>query len=416
MLRVNVAPSIRVGKLARGILFLLAALLPWGDLVRFGESTADGSERGVTTLLCILLIAIAIATSGFFVAIRRYPLTAAYGAFLIIATVASLGGSTSEEAFRNAIAFTGYFFLAIAVSSLTLDRRDTARLMQVFACSGAIMSAVSLLDFFGYIDIVRINHREAFRAIGGEEVRNVLGPFFSQTALAGYLSLIIPLCIAFAAVSRGSRRTMWACATVICVLAGILTYSRSLVVSLAACIAYLVYAGGHRRMYVRAAAICVMSLLGVAAMRYIVPDFYRAFVVRTSGLSPSAVRTNESDLLRVDALQQTVHDLEEMPFGAGFTNPDLDGYGYKNVHSNVTLILRAGGPIGLFFALLFMWPLIAAGLRDQTPEIGVPLYASLVSFGVYGLAHTTLSGAAPWLFVGLAMSETYRRRRLAETS
>jgi hypothetical protein len=302
--------------------------------------------------------------------------------------------------------------VALTVAGLPSDDHFVRRIATVFAASAAIMCLCSLLDRWGVIEIAGINNRVAFRNIGGDEIPNVVGPFYSQTALAAYLALAFPLaCRKMAAQSVLGWRVLWLGATIAIVLAGIMTFSKTLVLSFGVALLYMLYVGGRRRLMRRMVVMAACVILGGTVFRLTAPDLADAFVRRTTSLLPSAIAADESDLIRAEALRETLHDLRYAPFGVGFTRVELENVGAYNVHSNVTLFLRAGGFLGVGLILLSLGPIIRNSIRRGQPWGQEGAFSAVLSFMIYGLSHTTASSLAFWIFIGLVMYASRRQLR-----
>jgi hypothetical protein len=394
------------------LVVLMAATQPWGDVLRLGPSTNEGSEAGITTLLALGTILLGIATGTTLRGVHRYPTSLIFGLVLLITGLAAFTSPLPADGLLQTIHFLAYFTVALTVAGLPSDDQFVRRIATVFAASAAIMCLCSLVDRWGVLDIARINDRVAFRNIDGDEIPNVVGPFYSQTALAAYLALAFPVaCRKMAAQPVLGWRVLWLGATIAIVLAGIMTYSKTLILSFGVALCYLLYVGGRRRLIRRIVVLAVCVVLGAMAFRATAPDLEAAFVRRTTSLLPSAIAGDESDLIRAHALAETLRDLHYAPFGVGFTRVELENVGAYNVHSNVTLFLRAAGFLGVVLILLALVPIIRNSIRRGQPWGQEAAFSAVLSFMIYGVTHTTMSSLAFWIFIGLVMYASRRQLR-----
>jgi hypothetical protein len=190
-----------------------------------------------------------------------------------------------------------------------------------------------------------------------------------------------------------------------------MTFSKTLVLSFGVALFYLMYVGGRRRLIQRMVVIAVCVVLGGVAFRATAPDLADAFVRRTTTLLPSAIAADESDLIRAEALAETVRDLRYAPFGLGFTRVELENVGAYNVHSNVTLFLRAAGFLGVLLIVAALAPIIRNSIRRGQPWGQEAAFSAVLSFMIYGVTHTTMSSLAFWMFMGLVMYASRRQLR-----
>lgn len=398
-------------KIAYTILLSCVAFSPWGDLMRFGVTTTEGGSRGITTILALGVIGFGLISGQAFKAIKSYQAALFFPAFLLMSGTASFFASQPQKSITMTVLLGAYFILGFSVAGLRLQREEVIKLLAVFAISSALMSVASLIDYFGLIDLPRVNERSASRGLG---VANLLGPFYSQTPMAAHLCLAFPIPLAFLfshSDRRLIRKLLWILVLAPIILASILTYSRGLIVSFIVVIGYILYAGSCKKRLIfwtknliTFAAILVVS---VFLMKNYVPEQYQALLIRLNDVTPEGIQNSRSDTARFGAMESTLNDLSKSPFGVGFTKAEYQvgvRIYEKNSHSNVVEILRSGGFLGLILVILFILPILKKAFRVRDPQVELPLFAALVSFFIYGLTHTTLATLFAWIVAGVAFS------------
>ncbi|OKH22636.1 O-antigen ligase family protein [Chroogloeocystis siderophila] len=375
--------------------------------MRFAQTAKGETNIGITTGLAILLIGLSVFSGRTMAAIKRYPNALFFVAFLILSGTASLFASEPIQAIKMTILVGGYFLLAFSVAGLKLQRQEILQLISVFAISTALMSITSLIDYFHVVDIPRVNERSASR---GLEVANLLGPFYSQTPMAAHLCLAFPIPIAFifSQSVEKKQKFLWIVVLIPTILAAILTYSRGLFISFAIVITYIFYISGDitrvkywLRNFVAASTILA---IGIFLIQSYLPKQYTALIQRLSDTQLEAIQSSKSDTARFGAIESTLKDLSESPFGLGFTESEIQVGSRvysKNAHSNIIDILRAGGPLGLLLFTFFILPVLVRAFNIIEPQIEIPLFAALVSFFMYGLTHTTIATMFAWILAGI---------------
>ena len=394
------------GRAIRTLLLALAVLVPLGDIGRLGRSTHDGAEPGLTTLITVVIIGLGLAGGHCLNAVRRYPALLLLLLFITLGVFASLGVSDDGAAVSMSIRMIGYALVAAAVIGVGMHADDVARTVGWFALSSALVAVLSLIDYFLWLDVPVINDRLVYREIGPNSIRSVTGPFYSQTTVAANVAMALPiaLCLALQRSVSALNRLGWAAAVFALSLVGILTYSRGLVLSSFVAGVYVLVQVTRPFRPGQLARLAAIVILAGASMRVVAPELLSAFLVRAELIRPQHVVESEHDMLRLYAAQATLSDVSRAPLGAGFTNPSITAFGEVNVHSNFTFALRAGGALGIFFLLVFFAPLAAHALRAGAPRIELAVFASLASFGTYGLAHTTIGFVFGWVLLGIAAS------------
>ena len=393
-----------------GLLLTSAALSPWGHLLRLGRIEGE-SALGATTVLAVLIIALGLMSRLTEKGFASYSVALFFLLFLIVGAVASAWASSSDSGLWMAVLLAGYLLLALTVAGLRLDPPKVLLLMAVFAASTALMSLLSLIDYFGLLVLPVINEgsRSVVSLGSGQVITDLSGPFLRRTTLAVYLAMALPIAagLMMSLEARTRQRLFWSGALIVLTLTVILTFSRMLLISVAAAAAYIAYAtwlgSATQPLMRRGAAVGGIVLLSVGLLASFQPQRFEAFAHRTQSLLPATIAANRDDLLRINALTQTWDDLSEAPFGLGFTRVDVAGQRGASVHSNVTMVLRAAGPLGFILVALFALPVFRRSLRicDATE---FTLFAALISWAIYGLGHTTIATLFAWVMVGIGFS------------
>ena len=391
------------------LLLLCTAFSPWGDLMRFGATTATGGERGITTILALAFTGWGLWSGRTKQAIQTYPTALCFLAFLLVSGAASLFASEARQAVAFTLSLGVYFLVAFSVAGLRLQKQEILQLLTVFAVSSTLMCFVSLIDYFGLVNLYRVNPRQASR---GLEVANLLGPFYSQTAMGAHLSLAFPIPCAFIFFRTDNKiyqKLFWVLCFATISLAGILTYSRGLIVSFVIVMGYLFYVGkqikGKNFWYKNLVTVSLTAVITIILFQVCLPNQYEALLVRLNDTTPTAIQNSDSDKARFGGLESTLNDLAESPWGVGFSDSQYQigaRLEKKNAHNTLVDVLRAGGYLGLVLFLMFIGPIFIKSFQFVNPQIETPLFSALASFFFYGLTHTIFGTLFAWILAGVS--------------
>ena len=397
-------------------LIIVAVFSPWGDLARFIEG------RGITSLAAFLLIFIGVYSGNFIWTLNRYTRAVAFFCFLVLAGLASFLAIEANSGTYMSILLALYCILALSVGALQLPSKKIIAILSTFAVSAALMSIVSLVDYYNVIDIQLVNRISASRGLG---VSNLVGPFASQTPMAAHLCLAFPVPITFLCLqSTGWRsKIFWGLILLPILYAGVLTYSRGLFLSFFTVIGYLsfltkrVHGNASFIRFVLSGLVCLFAAL--FAFKAYAPAQYQAFMFRLNETSPEAIQESRSDVARLQSINSTIEGLRESPFGIGFTRTEyqVGARVYnKGSHSNVVELLRAGGLLGFLLVSIFLFPIISRAFRCQNYVTEGSVFACLASFFAYGLTHLTLATLFAWILAGVVIGWECQKRMLNRLS
>ena len=402
---------VRIADLATRVCYYLliatCALTPWAELLRW-EVLPEGraGQRGVTTLLAILVIVIGLASGKAIRALLEQPHLLFYGGFVVLASLATLALLEPRPAVLAASSYLGYWLLAVSVASLQLDGRRAVTLVLVFGLSTALMALVTLIDYFGLYRVPGFNEGIAYFQGRDVLVRALTGTFQLRTGFAVFMAAATPLCLAYLVVHKPKFTPVWfifLAAFAILLIASVAAYTRALYVAILLSFLYVASLVTRKRagtlkmvfglVVLVTASWLLLQLLVPREMEVvwgIIERFHPEYITRTRG-----------DMVRWEALVNTIDDLRRSPLGMGFTMYEAySGRGLLEVHSIYVAHLRAGGYLGLLCTALFMWPVLKAIFRRLPPGM-MPVYSSLVGLLVYGAMHETSSMLFAWVSLGL---------------
>ncbi len=389
------------------LLITICALTPWAELLRW-EVLPEGraGQRGVTTLLAILVIGIGLLSGKAIRALLEQPHLLFYGGFVVLASLATLALLELRPAVLAASAYFGYWLLAVSVASLRLEGRRAVTLVLVFGFSTALMALVTLIDYFGIYRVPGFNEGLAYFRGRDVLVRTLTGTFQLRTGFAVFMAAATPLCLAYLIVHRPKFSPLWVvCCAAFGVLltASVVAYTRALYVAILLSFLYVASlvtrkkAGTLRLIFGLAALVTVSWLL----LQLVVPREMEVVWGILERFHPEYITRTRGDMVRWEALVNTINDLRRSPLGMGFTMYEAyAGRGLLEVHSIYVAHLRAGGYLGLLCTAVFMWPVLKAVVR-RAPLGMMPIYSSLVGLLVYGAMHETSSMLFAWVALGL---------------
>jgi hypothetical protein len=116
-------------------------------------------------------------------------------------------------------------------------------------------------------------------------------------------------------------------------------------------------------------------------------------------------------LVRIYTLKETLKEQIEYPLGQGFSNIYIrELYAFKNPHSNLTQLFRAGGIIG-FVALIIMAIEVVKNSVEKVKSnlnritiVETTLLVCFINFNLYGLTHVTTGFLFFWIIFSLLLN------------
>jgi len=394
--------------LSKMMIYGIMVFLPWGKMMRFWVDP-DGEARGITTLLAVCLIGLNSISGNIFRTLMQIPSTLFFVGFLLLSALAALGIEDPELSVRYAMLLAVYFSVTLSVAAIQLSERDLERILKIFVVSSGLMCIAAIIDYAGIINFPIINEDySTFYAEGFGDLKYVTGTFHSRTQLNNFIVIVLGAALGFVFVEKKffPNRLLWLIGTFIIFCTAMLSFSRAIILVCVALVMYLFLISKPSVKVLRKTLF--VSVLLAAGFLILIHTYYPTV---WSGLNttlpimtPQKISTNPKDMIRVTAFRQSLADITDSPLGVGYARIEIEGLGKVNVHNNLTLLLRAGGPIGLLLVFLFVFPILikGAGLMPLS-KLEIPLMSALLGWGIYGLMHNTISSLLFWIFLGLML-------------
>jgi O-Antigen ligase len=294
----------------------------------------------------------------------------------------------------------GAVIKTVTVSSLvTLIVDDFVQLRRLLWVQGASLVVTTMAS-------IAIHHTQSGRLIGA-----LGGIFENPNDLAINIAINLPLCVAFALVTRaGAKTAVWTVGILAMLLGVVLTYSRSGLLAMAVAVVVCLWEFGIRgkRYYLIAGAI----LLGVVGVGVIVatPHYMTRiesiFRGNIEGAGDHGSWEARRELL-LDSVQEAIH---HPVFGIGAGNFGAATLTWRVTHNSYTELAAEGGFPALFLYLAILY-LAFRNLRrvrllsyyQENPEIRVftgALGASLIAFTVGSFFASFEYELFPYFMVG----------------
>ena len=324
----------------RIINFLIALFLliyPWGKWIELNLFNIE-TNRGLSTLLIILIVIFGILNGNFTRGLKYYNKIQYLFLFIVMCTLGTLISGQLDSSF-TIVSFITYFILIFVVLGLNLSLTQISNFVKILFYSTFTMLLISILDYHSIINFVGMNNsnfNSYDQNIGW--VYDLTVPFNSRSHFANHLSLVVLLPVVYLASEKSyfSIKSFFNIIAIIMInYAAILNHSRSLFVSIFLTLIFYLFINRDFKALRIVAAIILVFLIGVNFYS----DSFEAIFSRFSNFDISS----DNDGLRYMSFLETLNSLIHNPIGYGFSRPYNEFIkDFKDVHSNITYIFRAG--------------------------------------------------------------------------
>lgn len=379
---------------------LFLVLYPWGnwiELTLFGIETS----RGISSFLMILIIVIGIQNGSLTRGFRLYNKIIYPFIFIVLCVLGSLL-SGQLDSFFTVISFITYFLLIFIVLGLNLSMIQISNFIKLLFYSTLIMVIISTSDYLNLINISGFNNSsfDTFNESSGW-IYDLTGPFKSRTHFANHLSLVALLPLVYLSNEKKyfSLHSFFLYAALfIIIYASITCHSRSLVVSIF--LTFVFYLITNRNF--QSLKFITLSILTVLTVITLNADFFDIIYLRLNSFDI----TNNNDGLRYMSFRQTLSELNHNPIGYGFSVPySAFLRDFKDVHSNLTYVLRAGGYIGFICLLIFFNPITKKMINFRLTKREQLMYIPICGFLIFGISHTNITTSSFWFIIAFTFSQ-----------
>lgn len=383
------------------VLFLL--IYPWGTLFELNLFNIE-TNRGISTLSMMLIVIIGILNGNFTRGLRLYNKIQYLFIFIVFCTLGTLISGQLDSSF-TIVSFITYFFLIFIILGLDLPLTQISNFVKILFYSTCTMILISILDYHNIINIAGMNNSD----FDGYDqnlgwIYDLTGPFNSRSHFANHLSLVISLPVIYLASEKNyfSIKSFFNITALIMIYyAAIICHSRSLFISIFLTLIFYLFINRDFKSLKFLAGIILVFLIGVNFNSAL----FEAIFSRFSKFDIS----NDNDGLRYLSFIQTLKSLLLNPIGYGFSNPYSELLkDFKDVHSNITYLFRAGGFIGVICLLVFFKPIIKKLIKLRINKREQFIYIPVLSFLIYGISHTNITTSSFWFIIAFAFSSHLR--------
>ena len=253
------------------------------------------------------------------------------------------------------------------------------------------MVIISILDYHNLISISGLNNSKFNnfdKTLGW--INDLTGPFNSRTHFANHVSLVILLPLVYLSNEKKSfsvKSFFNFIVFLIIIYAAILCHSRSLFVSI----------------FLTFLLLLIMNLKANLFKLIILTTLFLLIIINLN--TELFDLSNDNDGVRYTSFFQTLNNVIDNPIGYGFSAPYSESLEiFKDVHSNITYILRAGGFIGCICLLIFFKHIVKKFIKFRITKTEQFIYIPIFSFLIFGISHTNITTSSFWFFIAFTFS------------
>ena len=305
--------------------------------------------------------------------------------------------SMDVEATRHAVTVLFFLTMSFMLAANFWAVRDRLFLLaNVLTVFGAVVAAFALIQLFawnGRLYWLRSTNYSVF------------GPFVNHNHFAGYMAMVMPVPLGLIlTVVRGPARLLYGFAAALMGTAGIVSGSRSGVISLAAAMALMTFLRRRSRRpdrrndplesgRFRLSRIGPITLVTLSIIAGVVWVGATPVLERLGQAVDQLLRSGSPDVSRAMIWQDTVKIIRDYPIlGAGLGTYDTiyptyahteELFGLDYAHNDYLQVLAEAGAVGGLIAVWFIVAIFSAvsrGIRSRDP-----LFASLALAGAAGI-------------------------------
>jgi hypothetical protein len=310
------------------------------------------------------------------------------------------------------------FTFAVYRVNWTVERAH--KVINCFIIGGFISSTLTLIDFFGIVDVPHVNDGNAFyTATSLGAVLQASGPFARRSAMAAYFSLLIPLAVLMVLNVKSlskSTKLFYILTSLTSFVALLLTHNRAGL--LGPLIAIVIISISTARSPAKVLRLLGVAVIGIGLVSWLLATvFHSQWVVYEALLRlnnepvQGSYVTEESDAIRLVLFQFVMSSLKGNPIGNGYSLLE----GWRNPHADphniASQIIWAAGGLGIVWLVYFSVGFFRrikprftkVALRDPFSRYVIVLTGSLLGFVTCGMMHQILGTGMAWLFLGMIL-------------
>lgn len=398
------------------LLGLYAFCAPLGNLARFGS---EEGGYGITTIILFAVILMNVGPVSY--AMKRNRILFLLGLLTAWMGMASIFASNLAIAAGDLLQFALYVLFAAAAYRVNWTAEKVQRILLCFILGALLSSLITMIDFFGIVDVPRVNEGAGVYSDAGiGALLQASGPFFRRSAMAAYFALVIPVGVqGFLRAKTMSFRTrvLFLSSAVAAGLALFLTHNRAGL--LGAIIAIGVINVSMAKSALRLIRLIVLTLLVSATIAFLLVTYfpkqvavYEALLHLSDKVADGSVNYAESDAIRYVFFKYVMSSLKENPVGHGFTHiTGIPGHPDSDPHNMITQIIWAAGVFGIGWIIYFAASVInrikrrfsTEALADPFSRLSLIIGSGLLGWLFCGMMHQILGNGMAWLFLGVLM-------------
>lgn len=397
------------------LIMAYAFLAPLGNLARFSEAE---SAAGTTTLILVCTVALNFVPS--LQATLRNRMLFSLALLTAWMFVASLLYVDPLGALIQTSTFALYVLFACVAYRIDWTERLLQQLLVWFLFGAFLSSFLTIIDFFGIVDVPRVNEGSAFyTATSLGAVLQASGPFPRRSAMAAYFALVIPAGVLASIYLPGlarSKKIFLSVAAALSFVALLMTHNRAgLLGPIGAILAVNVLLSKSPLKLIR---LFILMGVAVALVGLLLDQFFHDQILVYEALlrigdQPAAEGsfvTADSDKIRWVFFQYVVNSLRTNPVGNGFTLiTGVPDHPLADAHNILSMIMWSTGVFGVAWLVYFSMSAFrrtrVSAARDPRVDplarYAIVLVGALLGWALCGQMHQILGTGMAWLLLGV---------------
>lgn len=414
---------IRLRRVSIYLLYILAFLAPLGALSRALTATSDIVSRGIfilpgpTTLIIVFLVAYGFISNAIPAYLNRVRIWVYPFIFTTIALAAGLFHPDYLNASIRSLMFMVYMLLMIYLIILNIQPKEMMNLILFASLGMTLMLFLSLIDYFGILNIPLINERSLSLSVEerGLRIKTLSGPFRSRSEMSAFLSVILPVSFGYLFLPGAKKiiRIVLSFALIMGIFSVVVGGSRAMYLALFGSFGYIIWNAIRSRQLGKITIFIPFVIGGIIAILIRNTDYLFLFFSRLGDISFEKIVYSEGDMIRWYAFVDTMKDLMIRPWGLGFTQFMKFGR-YWDVHSVYTEFIRASGFIGIILLSIFSFKIFKKHLiYCKRSPFAYVFFSGFIGFLIYNIGHSYWQVSTLWIFMGCYFIELLNRENTA---
>jgi len=327
---------------------------------------------------------------------------------LSLLNLAFQGSQYFNETAIQYVRLISIMVLSLLVYQIT-DGQDAIKILKIFTVTVAFVSLLAIFGFLTGISFIRIGGLEISIRIKGR-----LGGIYEQPNTFGaILTLAFPIGIVFTLLNKSIlKKLSWIMISILCLTGLFLSQSRSAI--LGALVGIFTMAAILRRLYKGSHSIVIILLAFAGALAMIMATgMLEPFLIRLNWDYYISQRIESAEPSRLEIWNEAIRLAFNNPFGYGAETKYIVGKGLgageKSVHNVFLSFLSGMGVLGFIGIIILattplrkLWKLAFAALYIELRTLAAGLFAGLVGFWIFNLAHSVIHWVAVWVYFACA--------------